>query len=156
MTKMRKMVTMMMVILAAMLLMVAPVQAASKTTKVTLKQGQSKTLRVKTSSKVKWSSSNKAIVSVNSRGKIVARRPGKVKITAKYGKKKTVFVVTVKKPSTKKTFTIADQNWWPFPSITSSIRWEYENVYRIDRTEHAADGTVSSSSYYYYSKGKTW
>ena len=92
------MVTMMMVVFAAMLLMVAPVQAASKTktTKVTMKAGQSKTLRVKTAGKVKWSSSNKAIVSVNKKGKIVARRAGKAKITAKYGKKKAVFVVTVK------------------------------------------------------------
>ena len=82
--KMKKaMVTMMMVVFAAMLLMVAPVQAASKTktTKVTMKAGQSKTLRVKTAGKVKWSSSNKAIVSVNKKGKIVARRAGKAKIT---------------------------------------------------------------------------
>ena len=97
MTRAKRMVTMMMVVFAAMLLMVAPVQAASKTktTKVTLKAGQSKTLRVKTASKVKWSSSNKAIVTVNKKGKIVARRAGKAKITAKYGKKKAVFVVTV-------------------------------------------------------------
>ena len=121
MTRAKRMVTMMMVVFAAMLLMVAPVQAASKTktTKVTLKAGQSKTLRVKTASKVKWSSSNKAIVTVNKKGKIVARRAGKAKITAKYGKKKAVFVVTVKNT----------------PCITSSIRKENETMYRVDRTE---------------------
>lgn len=143
MTKMMKkaMVTMM-VIFAAMLLMVAPVQAASKTkiTKVTLKAGQSKTLRVKTASKVKWSSSNKAIVSVNKKGKIVARRAGKAKITAKYGKKKAVFVVTVKNT----------------PCTTSSIRKESETMYRVDRTEWGADGSSSTSSYYYYSWSKMW
>lgn len=142
MTRTRKMVTMMMVVFAAMLLMVAPIQAASKTktTKVTLKAGQSKTLRVKTASKVKWSSSNKAIVTVNKKGKIVARRAGKAKITAKYGKKKAVFVVTVKNT----------------PCITSSIRKENETMYRVDRTEWGADGSSSTSSYYYYSWSKVW
>ncbi len=141
--KMKKaMVTMMMVVFAAMLLMVAPVQAASKTktTKVTMKAGQSKTLRVKTAGKVKWSSSNKAIVSVNKKGKIVARRAGKAKITAKYGKKKAVFVVTVKST----------------PCVASSIRKENETMYRIDRTEWGADGSSSTSSYYYYSWSKIW
>lgn len=142
MTRTRKMVTMMMVVFAAMLLMVAPIQAASKTktTKVTLKAGQSKTLRVKTAGKVKWSSSNKAIVSVNKKGKIVARRAGKAKITAKYGKKKAVFVVTVKST----------------PCVASSIRKENETMYRIDRTEWGADGSSSTSSYYYYSWSKIW
>ena len=140
--KMRKTMVTMMMVFAAMLLMVAPVQAASKTktTKVTLKAGQSKTLRVKTAGKVKWSSSNKAIVSVNKKGKIVARRAGKAKITAKYGKKKAVFVVTVKNT----------------PCITSSIRKENETMYRIDRTEWGADGSSSTSSYYYYSWSKIW
>lgn len=142
MTRAKRMVTMMMVVFAAMLLMVAPVQAASKTktTKVTLKAGQSKTLRVKTASKIKWSSSNKAIVTVNKKGKIVARRAGKAKITAKYGKKKAVFVVTVKNT----------------PCITSSIRKENETMYRVDRTEWGADGSSSTSSYYYYSWSKVW
>ena len=140
-TMKKAMVTMMMVF-AAMLLMVAPVQAASKTmtTKVTLKAGQSKTLRVKTASKVKWSSSNKAIVTVNKKGKIVARRAGKAKITAKYGKKKAVFVVTVKNT----------------PCVASSIRKENETMYRIERTEWGADGSSSTSSYYYYSWSKVW
>ena len=141
--KMKKaMVTMMMVVFAAMLLMVAPVQAASKTktTKVTLKAGQSKTLRIKTVGTVKWSSSNKAIVSVNKKGKIVARRAGKAKITAKYDKKKAVFVVTVKST----------------PCVASSIRKENETMYRIDRTEWGADGSSSTSSYYYYSWSKVW
>lgn len=140
--KMRKTMVTMMMVFAAMLLMVAPVQAASKTktTKVTLKAGQSKTLRIKTVGKVKWSSNNKAIVSVNKKGKIVARRAGKAKITAKYGKKKAVFVVTVKST----------------PCVASSIRKENETMYRIDRTEWGADGSSSTSSYYYYSWSKVW
>lgn len=144
MTKMMKkaMVVTMMVVFASLMMLVAPVQAASKakTTKVTLKAGQSKTLRVKTTGKVKWSSNNKAIVTVNKKGKIVARRAGKAKITAKYGKKKAVFVVTVKGT----------------PCIASSIRKESETMYRVDRTEWSADGSSSTSSYYYYSWSKVW
>lgn len=143
MTKTMKKITMMaLVVMTMMVMLIAPVQAAAKTktTKVTMKAGQSKTLRVKTAGKVKWSSSNKAIVSVNKKGKIVARRAGKAKITAKYGKKKAVFVVTVKST----------------PCVASSIRKENETMYRIDRTEWGADGSSSTSSYYYYSWSKIW
>lgn len=143
MTKTMKKITMMaLVVMTMMVMLIAPVQAAAKTktTKVTMKAGQSKTLRVKTASKVKWSSSNKAIVSVSKKGKIVARRAGKAKITAKYGKKKAVFVVTVKGT----------------PCMASSIRKESETMYRVDRTEWGADGSSSTSSYYYYSWSKMW
>lgn len=143
MTKTMKKITMMaLVVMTMMVMLIAPVQAAAKTktTKVTMKAGQSKTLRVKTASKVKWSSSNKAIVSVSKKGKIVARRAGKAKITAKYGKKKAVFVVTVKGT----------------PCMASSIRKESETMYRVDRTEWGADGSSSTSSYYYYSWSKVW
>lgn len=143
MTKTMKKITMMaLVVMTMMVMLIAPVQAAAKTktTKVTMKAGQSKTLRVKTASKVKWSSSNKAIVSVSKKGKIVARRAGKAKITAKYGKKKAVFVVTVKGT----------------PCMASSIRKESETMYRVDRTEWGADGSSSTSSYYYYSWSKIW
>lgn len=143
MTKTMKKITMMaLVVMTMMVMLIAPVQAASKakTTKVTMKAGQSKILRVKTASKAKWSSSNKAIVTVNKKGKIVARRAGKAKIIAKYGKKKVVFVVTVKNT----------------PCVASSIRKENETMYRIDRTEWGADGSSSTSSYYYYSWSKIW
>lgn len=55
-------------------------------------------------------------------------------------KKKTVFVVTVKST----------------PCVASSIRKENETMYRIDRTEWGADGSSSTSSYYYYSWSKVW
>ena len=47
--------------------------------------------------KVKYSSSNKKIVSVNAKGKIKGIKPGKAKITVKAGKKKFVVTVTVNK-----------------------------------------------------------
>ncbi len=47
--------------------------------------------------KITYTSSNKKVVSVNSKGKIKALKPGKAKITVKSGKKKVVITVTVKK-----------------------------------------------------------
>ena len=49
-----------------------------------------------TSQKVKWSSSNKNIVTVNKKGKVKAKKTGKATITAKVGGKKLKCVVTVK------------------------------------------------------------
>ena len=47
--------------------------------------------------KITYTSSNKKVVSVNSKGKIKALKQGKVKITVKSGKKKFVITVIVKK-----------------------------------------------------------
>lgn len=67
----------------------------------TLKVGQSKVLSLKgTSQVITWKSSNKNIVSVNSSGKITAKKAGKVTITATVLKKKYKCVVTVKKAAT--------------------------------------------------------
>ena len=54
--------------------------------------------------------------------------------------KKAVCVVTVKNT----------------PCVASSIRKENETMYRVDRTEWGADGSSSTSSYYYYSWSKVW
>lgn len=71
--------------------------------KVTLNKGEKITLKVKISpknayKKVKWSSSDKNIVTVSSKGKITAKSPGKATITVKTidGKKKAICKVTVK------------------------------------------------------------
>lgn len=65
----------------------------------TLKVGKSKTFSVNTTQKVKWSSSNKKIATVNKNGKVTAKRSGKVYIYAKTGetKIKTKLKVTGKK-----------------------------------------------------------
>lgn len=70
-----------------------------KPTSVTLKAGKTKTLTATVkgpSKKVTWSSSNKAIASVNSSGKVTAKKEGTVTITAKANGKKAVCKVTVK------------------------------------------------------------
>lgn len=73
--------------------------------KVTLKVGKSIKLKVSnTKKKIKWRSNKKTVATVNSKGKVIAKAVGKAKITARFGKKKLVCKVTVKK-ETKKTVT---------------------------------------------------
>ena len=80
--------------------MAVHVQAAPKS--VTLTVGQKKKLSVKKNwKKVKWKSSKPGVVSVSSKGKIKARKAGKATITAKSGKKKQKFLITVKKSQIK-------------------------------------------------------
>ena len=84
----------------------ATVQAATKINKksATMYVGQTTTLKISgTKTKAKWSSSNKSIATVNSKGKVTAKKKGNVKITAKVGKKKYTCKVTVKNPSLNKT-----------------------------------------------------
>lgn len=84
----------------------ATVQAAPKINKksVTLYVGQTNTLKISgTKTKAKWSSSNKSIATVSSKGKVTAKKKGSATITAKVGKKKYTCKVTVKNPSLNKT-----------------------------------------------------
>lgn len=66
---------------------------------VVLEQGQKFQLKVKLKNfkikNVKWSSNNKSVVTVSSKGKIVAKKKGKAKITVKAGKRKAVCNVSV-------------------------------------------------------------
>lgn len=77
--------------------------------KITINVGQKKKLKVKNfkkKKKIKWSSKNKAIATVNKKGKVVGKKKGKTTIIAKAGKKKLkckVVVKKAKKSSNKKT-----------------------------------------------------
>lgn len=65
-------------------------------TKVLLEIGESYQLKVKnTSSKVKWSSSNKKVVKVSSKGVLTPKSVGSAKVTAKVNGKKYTCKVTV-------------------------------------------------------------
>ena len=65
--------------------------------KLTLVAGKSKTLKVTgTKSSIKWTSSDKTIATVNSKGKVTAKKHGTATITAKVGSKKLTCKVTVK------------------------------------------------------------
>ena len=67
-------------------------------TNLTLGKGKSETLSLEgTKQKVKWSTSNKSIATVSSKGKVTGKKLGKAKITATVGNKKYTCTVTVKK-----------------------------------------------------------
>ena len=73
-------------------------QAAPRLSKssVTLTVGKSTTLRVKgTTKKIVWRSTKKSVASVNSKGKVVAKKPGNARICAKFSGKKLFCNVTV-------------------------------------------------------------
>ncbi len=79
----------------------------------TLAVGSTKTLKVYgTSSTVKWSTSNKAVATVSSSGKVTAKAPGKATVYATVLGKKLESRITVTKPVTKpatKPVTNTDQ-----------------------------------------------
>ena len=75
--------------------------------KITLNKGKRYTLKpvltpVTTLDKVKYSTSNKKVATVNSRGLIVAKGAGRATITVTAGRKKAKIVVTVPKVKTTK------------------------------------------------------
>lgn len=77
-------------------------KAAIKNKKVSLKKGKTMLLvptvtPLTSSDKLTYSSSDKKIVTVTSKGKVTAKKAGTAKITVKSGKKKVVITVTVKK-----------------------------------------------------------
>ena len=102
---MKKYVKKLMAMLMVMLLVVtmaapATVSAAPvrlNKSSVTVLVGKTYQLKVKgTKKKAKWSSSNKKVATVNSKGVITGRKAGTVKVTAKIGKKKYTCKVKIK------------------------------------------------------------
>lgn len=75
---------------------------------ITLTVGKTKTVSVKNyNKKIKWSSSNKAVARVNSKGKVIAKNKGTAFIIAKAGNKRLTCKVTVKgKPAQVQKVTI--------------------------------------------------
>ncbi|MBE5882209.1 MAG: hypothetical protein E7289_07895 [Lachnospiraceae bacterium] len=77
-----------------------PVEAASakiSMNKLSLIPGETYTLTVENNmDKIKWSSNQKKVAKVNSKGKVTAVAPGKAKITAKIGSKKYTCTVVVR------------------------------------------------------------
>lgn len=68
---------------------------------VSLNVGKTYTLKATgTKGKITWTSSNKSVATVSSKGVVKARKKGTAVITAKYGKKKLTCKVTVKQPVT--------------------------------------------------------
>lgn len=86
---------------ATMLVSAAPSVKLSRT-KLSLLKGKSATLTLKGAEgeKVTWSSSRKSVATVNSNGKVIAKKKGTAVITAKVSGKKYSCKVTVKQPVT--------------------------------------------------------
>ncbi len=93
--------------------------------KVTIKKGKSVDLKVtvtstKNNPKVTWTSSNKKIAKVDSKGKVTGVSAGKVTITAKSGDKKDTCVVTVTSASTSNSNSISTKGFKKGTSYNSS------------------------------------
>lgn len=98
----------------------------------TLWVGDSIKLSVKNSNKkVKWSSNNKSVATVSSKGNVKAKKAGKAIITAKVGKNKLKCNITVKKTNiSKTTLTIKYGNKAALTLINArkNVAWFSENT----------------------------
>ena len=100
----------------------------------TLYKGKTTTLKVKgTKKKVKWSSSNKKIATVSSKGKVTAKKVGKCTITAKVNGKKYKCKIIVKKAKSiklNKTSIALDKGWVTALKVTGTtkkVTWKSSN-----------------------------
>lgn len=108
------------------------VEAATKVrlnkTKATLIKGQTLNLKVSgTNARAKWSSSKPNIASVNSKGKVTAKKKGNTTITAKIGKKKYTCKITVETPSISKksiNLTSGESAALKLKGTTQKIKWK--------------------------------
>lgn len=93
---------------------------------INMTEGYSMKLKVRgTKKKVKWSSSNKKVVTVNKKGKVSGKKAGKATITAKVGKKKLKCRVTVTKIPKKKETTVS------YTDVTFNVAEVHINLYDV-------------------------
>lgn len=157
---------------------VMPAQARTpklNKTKLSMRVGQKKTLKVKnTKKKVIWKSSKPKIVKVSKKGVLTAKKPGKATVKAKAGRKTLKCHVTVKKevciyrkPSgecqVKGGFsyvrTDGSRKGAKYPGgVLISTKAELEKYYQENRQYYAMDGsfrkTIKSFDDAYFKKNK--
>ena len=102
---MKRMKKIWVILLVVMSIFVCAIPASAATVKakagqkksVSITAGRTATLKMSgvSAKKVKWTSSNKKVAVVSSKGKLTAKKAGKATIVAKYGKKKATFKVKV-------------------------------------------------------------
>lgn len=110
-------------------------------TSKTLLKGKSFTLKVYgISGRVKWSTSNKKIATVNSRGKVTAKKAGRVTITAKVnGQKIRCNVEVVNKGISRSDITLSKNETYTINTYgLSNVRWSSGNdsIASVDRYGH--------------------
>lgn len=149
------------VVLSISMISTTNVSAAKKVklnkTKATIYVGKTITLKLKNNKKkVKWTTSNKKIATVNKKGKVKGKKAGKVTITAKVGKKKYKCKVTVKKQEVKNEINTVKKNT-TYGSISGNITYYY-NRYQGNKADTGAyvilvptDGTASNANLNLYS-----
>ncbi len=97
----------------------------------TIAKGNTYTLKIKgTKKKVKWYSSNKKIATVNSKGKVTAKKKGRATITAKVGKRKyrcSIKVVNPKLSKSSKTVVKNSTYTLKVSGTTSKVKWYSSN-----------------------------
>lgn len=111
--------------------LVSTVQAASKVkiskTKASLEKGSTLQLKISgTKKKVQWSTSSSKIATVNSKGKVTAKKAGTATITAKVDGKKYRCKITVTTPAiSKKTLklTVKDTYTLKMTGTKKSVKW---------------------------------
>ena len=112
--------------------------------KATIYVGKTVTLKLKNNKKkVKWSSSNKRVATVSSKGKVKGKKAGKATITAKVGKKKYKCKITVKKKVVKKQNNY--NNYYDTQYVEKSVK---EKIADACMTYGKSDS--DSSGIYYY------
>lgn len=115
---------------------VTTIEAATKIkinkAKDTLVKGDFTNLSVSNvSDKIKWTTSNKKVATVDSSGKVVAKKNGTATITATVHLKKYTCLITVETPSiSKKKSTMLNGNSLTITmkNNTQSIKWESSNT----------------------------
>lgn len=112
----------------------AKVEAASAAINkksVTLIKDQSAALKISgTKKSIKWSSSDKKIASVSSKGKVTAKKRGTATITAKVSGKKYTCKVTVQTPvlnKTKATVAVGKSTTLKLSGTNQKITWKSSN-----------------------------
>ncbi len=106
------------------------VKARLNATKATLTVGGSTQLKMYGVSKVTWSTSNKSVATVTSKGKVTAKKAGSATITAKVGKKKYTCKVTVKAKlnATSKTLKEGENYQLKLTGAAGKVAWTSSNA----------------------------
>ena len=109
----------------------AAVKPSLSKKKLKLCVGKTSTLKLKNKGnlKVKWSSSNKSVATVNSKGKVVSLKSGTTTITAKAGKKKYKCKVTVPKMTIDKTVLALESGSYYLLKVKNAynVKWSSDN-----------------------------